>query len=395
MAIASAVSLGLLAGCRVLIATARPRWVPAAAAAVIVIAGVGCLGYLYGVRSLYRIGPVSTLSVQTAAALLLLGCATWLSTPGLAVWILHGQDAGAVMLRRLLPVALGALPVVGWVVLLGVRTKRYDAQFAMAVFVAASALLLTSIAVRAARRLAAVDRRRAAALADLTTLNDTLEERVRVRTARLQVEQSRVAVYEDRERIAADLHDHVIQRLFGLGMQLAAAANRGPRADQTAVLHDAITDIDAAIQELRVTIFSLKTMTASPNAFARLRACVDDAARVLGFAPAFAATGDPAYLTEPILGTVEGALREALSNVVRHAKADSASVDISIDETSLTVVIADDGIGFDPAGVRHASGTTNIRRRAESLGGSAIWTQSAQHGTTLTWRVRTGAEPNG
>jgi hypothetical protein len=153
--------------------------------------------------------------------------------------------------------------------------------------------------------------------------------------------------------------------------------------------------IVAAIQELRVTIFSLKTMTASPNAFARLRACVDDAARVLGFAPAFAATGDPAYLTEPILGTVEGALREALSNVVRHAKADSASVDISIDETSLTVVIADDGIGFDPAGVRHASGTTNIRRRAESLGGSAIWTQSAPHGTTLTWRVRTGAEPNG
>jgi len=57
------------------------------------------------------------------------------------------------------------------------------------------------------------------------------------------------------------------------------------------------------------------------------------------------------------------------------------------------VVVADDGVGFDPAAVRHASGTTNIRRRAESLGGSALWTQSEPHGTTLTWRARTGAEP--
>jgi len=114
---------------------------------------------------------------------------------------------------------------------------------------------------------------------------------------------------------------------------------------------------------------------------------------VLGFEPAFTAAGDTAYLTEPILGTIEGVLREALSNVVRHAKADSVSVDIRVDDMWLTLVVADDGVGFDPAQVRHASGTTNTRRRAESLGGSATWTRSGQRGTTLTWRARTGAEP--
>ena len=393
MAVASAASIVVLATCRILIATDRPRWVPVGSGAVIVVAGVGCLGYLYGVRSLYRIGPVSTLSIQTAAALLLLALATWLATPGLATWILHGSDAGAVMMRRLMPVALGALPVIGWAVLLGVHAHRYDAQFAMALCVTASAVLLTAVAVRAARRLADVDRRRTAALFDLTALNETLEDRVRARTARLQVERSRVAVLEDRERIAADLHDHVIQRLFGLGLQLAAAAGRGPRVDHTPMLRDAIDDIDAAIQELRVTIFSLKQMTASPDPFARLRACVDESTRVLGFEPTFAADGDPAYLPDPILGTVEGVLREALSNVARHAAATAAGVDLRIDEAWVTLTVRDDGVGFDPAAVRHASGTTNILRRAEQLGGSATWTRGDPHGTTLTWRVRSGADP--
>ncbi|MCE7011020.1 GAF domain-containing protein [Kibdelosporangium philippinense] len=206
-----------------------------------------------------------------------------------------------------------------------------------------------------------------------------------VQYSRARADQQRLVVFEDRERIARGLHDLVIQRVFATGMALEAAATVIPTdpADAADRVRRAVEDLDMTIQEIRTTVFALQHQS-----FESLRslvlATVDDANAALGFAPSLRFRGPvdtsvPREISEQLLPV----LREALSNVARHAQATTASVEVAL-SGDLMLRITDNGVGI-PAGGRR-SGLANMSTRASQLGGT-FTAESTKAGTELCWRV--------
>ncbi|MFK0156129.1 PAS domain S-box protein [Streptomyces sp. NPDC090493] len=200
-------------------------------------------------------------------------------------------------------------------------------------------------------------------------------------------------VMAERDRIARDLHDMVIQRVFGAGLALQSTAARlpGPDADR---LHTVIDELDATIRELRTTIFDLHQPAQKA---ASLRAQVLDEASAaqdrLGFAPAVEFEGPvDAALPDATAAHLLAVLREALSNATRHAHASAVTVFVRAG-SDLLLEVTDNGRGLDPA-VTRSSGLTNLRRRAEKLGGTFDITGDPAGGTRLRWRIPlTGTDP--
>jgi signal transduction histidine kinase len=199
----------------------------------------------------------------------------------------------------------------------------------------------------------------------------------------------RFAVFEDRDRIARDLHDLVIQRLFATGMQLEGAARliRERPEEAAARVHRSVDDLDGTIRELRSTIYGLQApQDGRPSLRALLLQVVDAGTEQLGFAPSLRLDGlldtvVPQVAAEHLIAV----LREALSNAARHAKATSVSVLVAVRDDHLLLEVTDDGVGLPADGRR--SGLANLQSRAEELGGELV-TQSADGvGTRLTWRV--------
>ncbi|MGC4807439.1 GAF domain-containing protein [Micromonospora sp. DT233] len=202
--------------------------------------------------------------------------------------------------------------------------------------------------------------------------------------ARGQEERELLVVLEDRERIARDLHDVVIQRLFATGLQLQSGAMNA-RPDVAKRINAAVDDLDATIRDIRRTIFELRTpMSAALRT--EIREAVDVAAGSLGFRPALELTGPiDSAVPEPIRPDLTAVLREALSNAVRHAEASRVSVAVLVDGGWVTVTVVDDGKGCDPAAAR--SGLVNLRERAERHGGEFAIRPAIGRGTELHWRV--------
>jgi PAS domain S-box-containing protein len=208
--------------------------------------------------------------------------------------------------------------------------------------------------------------------------------------ARAQHERSQFALVADRERIARDLHDHVIQRLFAVGMTLQAAANsvEDPQAMQR--IEDSVEELDATIRDVRSTIFSLElqaTEHVETSARSRILDVATMAATALGFQPRLHFEGPvdtriPSEMVPDVLAVV----REALSNTARHARAGTAQVRVAVGEGNLEVEITDDGRGAE--GRTRSSGLSNLRARAEGRGGSLEVGAGRQgKGTRLQWRV--------
>ncbi|MGW6915491.1 GAF domain-containing protein [Kitasatospora sp. NPDC054939] len=233
-----------------------------------------------------------------------------------------------------------------------------------------------------------------------------------LRLAEGQRDQQRLAVFQDRDRIARDLHDLVIQRLFATGMMLESAARRAVVPEVKVGIGNAVDELDATIQEVRTTIYALQH-DSHGDAPDTLRTRVlregSQAAAALGFKPSMTFTGP----VESLVGDKTGrqllaALREMLSNTARHARASRVGVDIDAtvhlddqgrpvggDPQSLEragrpgvlLTVTDDGVGI-PAGGRR-SGLSNLTRRAEALGGDA-WHETGPYGkgTTVRWTAR-------
>lgn len=204
--------------------------------------------------------------------------------------------------------------------------------------------------------------------------------------ARAQAQQDRetYAILEDRERIARDLHDVVIQRLFAIGMQLQTAA-RLTRSDVAERINAAVDDLDTTIREVRSAIFELRTPMSS-ELRAEVRALVDAAADRLGFRPQLELNGPvDSAVTPEIRSEVMAVLREALSNVVRHAQATAVRVSVSAGEGDIRVTVADNGVGLPEGG--HRSGLANLRERADRHGGTFVARRSEPSGTILEWTV--------
>ncbi|GAA3531092.1 GAF domain-containing sensor histidine kinase [Nocardioides daeguensis] len=199
-------------------------------------------------------------------------------------------------------------------------------------------------------------------------------------------ERAQLLVARDRDRIARDLHDLVIQRLFATGMQLQGA--RGLDATELRTRVDgAIAELDGAIGELRSVIFELGTESGRPL-LDDVRTLLAEYAPVLGFQPLLRIQGPVDRALVPEAGAhVLGTLREALSNVARHAGASTVTVEVTASSAWFRLRVIDDGAGFDPTTVTSGSGTGNLRSRAESLGGHLLVTSAPGQGTTLEWVI--------
>ncbi|MFI1888665.1 sensor histidine kinase [Streptomyces jumonjinensis] len=206
-----------------------------------------------------------------------------------------------------------------------------------------------------------------------------------------------MALLADRDRIARDLHDLAIQRLFATGMTLQSARRFVEHPEATERLVRAIDDLDDTIKIIRSTVFGLRereTSASGPGLRVRTVRALEEAARTLGFAPGLRMEGlIDTDVPRPIAEEVVAVLGEALSNVARHAEASKAEVSLAVRAGALTVAVADDGVGIDESAGGRRSGLRNLAERAERLGGTMTVTtrrttkRTTGGGTRLEWRV--------
>ncbi|WP_067461221.1 GAF domain-containing sensor histidine kinase [Actinomadura macra] len=204
----------------------------------------------------------------------------------------------------------------------------------------------------------------------------------------------RLFMLEDRDRIARDLHDTVIQRLFATGITLTGACKIIEKPGVAHRVGQAIQEIDDVIRQIRSSIFALQaTADERPALRGRVHEVVDAAAQSLGFAPAVKVDGLVDTAVEEEVGEhLLAVLREALSNVARHARVRQVRVAIGVraggGEHLLTLRVEDDGVGLPSGGRR--SGLANIADRARRLGGAFETGCPDTGGTVLEWRVPAG-----
>jgi signal transduction histidine kinase len=206
--------------------------------------------------------------------------------------------------------------------------------------------------------------------------------------ARAQEERELLVVLEDRERIARDLHDVVIQRLFATGMQLQGVAPHALRPDAAKRINAAVDDLDATIRDIRRAIFELRTPVGT-SLRSELHEAVEASAATLGFKPSLDVSGPvDSAVPDDVVPELLAVLREALSNAARHARAGAVRVSVRAADGEVMIQVEDDGIGTDPAAAR--GGLVNMGERARDLGGSFAVGPASGRGTLVTWRVPLG-----
>ena len=391
----TAFSLVLLAAAGVCLDVGRHRTAQWLSAVPLVIGMVAVYGYLYGIDSFYRVGPYSSMSVLTAVALVLLSLATWLAVPGgVMQWVSFGDDTGAALQRMLVPVAVVLLPFAGWVHLWGERNAWFDESLGAALLMSFVAVVTLTAGHRVGRTALRMDNERDTLLDELHRVNASLEDRVRGKAHQLNRQKTKLALFEERDRIARDLHDRVIQRIFAAGLQVAsigrtagkeaaAAGTESPVADNLNVV---ATELDLAIRELRNSIFELTSIDDHDNVEQVVRDIAARASRILGFMPRVEVAGAVVGLPADLVAQMASVIQEGLSNVARHARADGVEVAVEASEDHLQVRIVDDGIGL-PEPLPRSSGISNMMDRARNLGGTATWRNNEPTGTTLVWRA--------
>lgn len=209
-----------------------------------------------------------------------------------------------------------------------------------------------------------------------------------LQVARAQADQARLAVFEDRDRIGRDLHDLVIQRLFGIGLMLDNTTKLIASPIAIERLSSAIDDIDETIKDIRRTIFALGAASESTDLRAMIEQLLDSTGKLLGFKPELRLTGAvDTLISDETREHLLAVLGEALSNIVRHAGASQVSVAVDVgDDIGLTV--RDDGTGIGEGAP--GNGLRNIRERAALLGGTSEVISDSGGGTLIKWRVPRG-----
>ncbi|WP_433257588.1 GAF domain-containing protein [Streptosporangium sp. CA-135522] len=209
--------------------------------------------------------------------------------------------------------------------------------------------------------------------------------------AESRMDAERLGLLEDRDRIAKDLHDVVIQRLFAVAMTLMSTVRLVERPEASSRLQSAIDELDATIRQIRSTIFALQVphQEGEEELRAQIVALVEGARGHLGFMPGLTMEGQlDTRVPKPVVEQVLAVLREALSNVVRHARAGKVEVAVEASEDRLDLRVTDDGVGVPEEGRR--SGLRNLQDRAERLGGSFTVESPPGGGTRLRWSVPLG-----
>jgi signal transduction histidine kinase len=210
---------------------------------------------------------------------------------------------------------------------------------------------------------------------------------VAIENARLHQRVRDLALLEDRERIARDLHDTVIQRLFATGLRLEGALRLVQRPEVAERISGAVEDLDLTVKHIRTAIFGLEVSRAVPGGLRqRALGLAADAAGALGFEPRVLFEGPVDTAPENIATEALAVLREALTNVARHARATRVDIHIAVDG-DLALRVADNGEGIPAGGRIGGRGLRNMAARAERLGGSMNAGPGAEAGTVIQWRV--------
>lgn len=216
---------------------------------------------------------------------------------------------------------------------------------------------------------------------------------VAIDNARLHERVANVARFEDRDRIARDLHDTVIQRLFAVGLSLQGAVRMAEDPALIGRLESAVDELDTTVREIRSAIFELHTPTIVGRSTRQSAVALSaELARTLGFQPAVHFDGPVDTAVDQVLAEhLLAVQREALANVAKHANATSVDLTISALGRTVSLVIEDDGVGpssedpGDPGG----RGLENLRARARQFGGSCTLETRNGGGSRFSWTVPT------
>jgi len=216
---------------------------------------------------------------------------------------------------------------------------------------------------------------------------------IAIDNARMHARLGELTLAADRGRIARDLHDTVIQRIFATGLSLQSLLPLAPDADLHSRLEEAVADLDETIRQVRTTIFALEPPpAASKGVRAEILEICAEASRSLGFEPEVRFSGALDSRVQGHLATeLFSTLREALSNVARHARARRAEVDLSVSADALHLRVCDDGVGIVGKASGAGRGLPNMAERAEYLGGSFSIAPRSHGGTELAWQVPLGS----
>ena len=211
---------------------------------------------------------------------------------------------------------------------------------------------------------------------------------VAIENARLHARVAELAQLEDRDRIARDLHDTVIQRLFAVGLTLQGSVRLSSDPTVVARLESAVDEVDTTVREIRTAIFELHPPRL-PGRSARQAAiavCVE-AARTLGFEPAVHFDGPvDAAVGDGIAHHLLAVQREALSNVAKHASAGTVDLTLETHGGTVSLTVEDDGVGLGEHGCR-GDGLANMETRARDLGGEFSIADRPGGGTVFRWSV--------
>lgn len=220
-------------------------------------------------------------------------------------------------------------------------------------------------------------------------------------TARLRAEalmrttSDLLTVADERERIARDLHDTVLQRLFGLGLELQATAIRAP-ADLSERIESGVDEIDRIIREIRTAVFTLGSAGRTGSLGQELTTVTVQAKRVLGFAPRLRIDGPVETAISPeIRAELLASMREALTNIARHANATEAEIELHAGDL-LTMRVLDNGRGVpETLRMTEGNGLRNMAERARLLGGGCSISRRSDRGSELHWWVPLPDEASG
>ena len=207
---------------------------------------------------------------------------------------------------------------------------------------------------------------------------------VAIEYGRAQGDQRRLQLMDERERIAKELHDGIIQSLFAVGMGLQGTAVGAGSPDVAARIEVAVGELDRVIRDLRNYIFGLRPgILADRQLDQALHQLGDEVASTSGVSVQVSVDAETAAALSAQSHEIVQLTREALSNVTRHAKAARASVTLVRRESNAVLTIEDDGVGFDAGGSSHGNGLRNMRQRSSALGGELQLASAPATGTQL------------
>ncbi len=210
-----------------------------------------------------------------------------------------------------------------------------------------------------------------------------------LQVARAQEDQARLAVFEDRDRIGRDLHDLVIQRLFGIGLMLENTTKLLSSPSAVERVASAIDDIDETIKDIRRTIFALSPSPGTDDLRTQVETAVRHAGRLLGFQPQVRLVGPiDTAVSDMVREHLMAVIGELLSNVVRHAEATHVLLELDVSD-GVDLRVSDDGRGVGTG--EDGTGLRNIRQRAQLLRGSCVIESRPGGGMSVGWHVPAGA----